>query len=215
VCAAGLSLGVLMLGVAGCGSGDPETHANDDTDKADDLGAQLGQAVGASTTVPATTSTAPPQAVQTLAIASVATPAEAPNGQDACQPANPTSFAASNLNDGDVETGWRMPGDATGQELTITLDGPRNIRQVGLVPGYAKVDPCDDTDRFVQNRRVLQVTWIFDDGTTVTQDLREAPEMQPVGVTATSTTIRLRIDAVTQPGGKDYTAMSEIGVRGY
>jgi hypothetical protein len=204
-----------MAGLAGCGSDDPETRANDDTDKPDDLGAQLGQAVGAETTVPATTTTAPPQPVRSLTIASVAAPAEAPNGQDACQPAHVTSFAASNLNDGDVETGWRMPGDATGQELTITLDGTRNIRQVGLVPGYAKVDPCDYTDRFVQNRRVLAVTWIFDDGTTVSQDLREAPEMQPIGVTATSTTVRLRIDAVTEPGGKDFTAMSEIGVRGY
>ncbi len=206
-------LAALLSGMGGCGNDDQGTNTGDGLGGTAKHGADLGEAVGEQTTLPPSTSTTGPALpVRTLPIRSVAVPAEAPVGNDFC--GNPTTFGAANLFDGVVDTAWRMAGDATGEELTITLDGSHDIREVGLVPGYAKVDTCDGSDRFPQNRRVLKVTWLFDDGTTVSQDLRDASEMQSVGVTATSSTIRMRIEAVTEPGGRDFTAVSELGVRG-
>jgi hypothetical protein len=160
------------------------------------------------TTAPTTTTTAP---VTDLAISGVSAPATAADGNDAC--GNPTTFAASNLTDGVTETAWRMDGDGTGQSLTIDLGGEYHVDSVAMVPGYAKVDPCDQTDRFPQNGRPAGVTWIFDDGTEVPQSLGDSPEAQSVGVDATTSTIVLRIDGVT-PGERDYTAISELAVRG-
>ena len=40
---------------------------------------------------------------------------------------------------------------------------------IGIVPGYAKTDPVDGTDRYAQNRRISAVRYTFDDGSAVTQ----------------------------------------------
>ncbi len=37
------------------------------------------------------------------------------------------------------------------------------------MPGYAKTDPVDGTDRYAQNRRISAVRYTFDDGSAVTQ----------------------------------------------
>jgi hypothetical protein len=163
------------------------------------------------TTAPTTTTTAagPPRA---LPIARVAVPGTAANGNDAC--GDPTSYGAGNLTDGNAQTAWRVDGDASGEWLTIALDGPHRIRSVGLVPGYAKVDPCDGTNRFAENRRPTAVTWQFEDGTQTTQRLRDAGEMQTVSVDAQASIIRMRLDSVTGNPGRDYTAVSEIAVTG-
>jgi hypothetical protein len=58
------------------------------------------------------------------------------------------------------------------------------------------------------------VTWSFDDGTTVTQQLADAGEMQRVSVDTVSTTVSLRIDAVTANPERDFTAISEVSVQG-
>jgi hypothetical protein len=38
------------------------------------------------------------------------------------------------------------------------------------VPGYAKTDVKDGTDRYAQNRRISAVEYAFDDGRTFTQN---------------------------------------------
>jgi hypothetical protein len=142
----------------------------------------------------------------------VAVPATAANANDAC--GDSTSYGAGNLTDGNPQTAWRMDGDGSGEWLTIVLNGSHRIRSVGLVPGYAKVDPCDGTDRFAENRRPTAVTWQFEDGTERTQRLRDAGEMQTVSVDAQANVIRMRLDGVTGNTGRDYTAVSEIAVTG-
>jgi actin-like ATPase involved in cell morphogenesis len=164
-----------------------------------------------STTRRTTTTTAPPQPVE-VGIVGAAAPAEAATGNDACN--NPTSYAATNMVDGAEDTAWRVDGDATGTTLAFDLGGSYRVLNVGLVPGYAKVDPCDGADRFVQNRRPTSVTWIFDDGTTVSQQLADAPDMQRVSVDAVSSSVQLRIDGVTGDPERDFTAISEVSVQG-
>ncbi len=80
-------------------------------------------------------------------------------------------YPASNMADGDPATCWRMNGDGTGQALTISIPGDARITSVGLINGYAKVDPTTGDDRYRQERRITHVTWQVPDGTAVEQSL--------------------------------------------
>jgi len=108
-------------------------------------------------------------------------------------------------------------GDATGDTLTITLTGATRVTKVGLVPGYAKVDPCTGDNRFVELRRISKVRWSFDGGAFVDQNLDvNNASMQYITVPGkvVTGTILLRIEATVAPGNPalDHTPISEIGV---
>ncbi|WP_203338152.1 NADase-type glycan-binding domain-containing protein [Nocardioides limicola] len=126
-------------------------------------------------------------------------------------------FEAANMVDGDPETTWRMPGDGTGEELLLTLTSQTRLVEVGLINGYAKTDKVgpDEVNWYRQNRRITEVTWIFDDGTEVIQSLEEHRRPQTMRIDPVITTsVRVRIDEVTAPGqgprGRNFTAVSEI-----
>jgi hypothetical protein len=208
-----------------CGGGDggdqasggsgQTTEGASGADRGEAVGAAAGDAANSTTTsttaATTTTTTAPPNPVA-LTVTSVSAPSTAPSGVDACQ--TPTSYDAGHLTDGAADTAWRMPGDATGQTLTLDLGAERRVLRVGLAPGYNKVDPCDGTDRWEQNRRPTTVTWLFDDGTETRQTLADTRDMQTLAVDATTTTIGLRIDGTTAAPGRDFTAVSEVSVQG-
>jgi hypothetical protein len=132
------------------------------------------------------------------------------------------TFAATHLLDGDPETCWRTPGDATGKAITFGFAEPIEMSAVGLVNGYAKTasDASGTYDWYAGNRRTLEVEWTFDDGTVLTQDLRQTRRMQTVtldeGVVTERVTVRLL--EVTPPGSgrasRNYTALSEVSLRG-
>jgi hypothetical protein len=178
---------------------------------------------------PAPSPIAPSQAVT---VSAAATPAPFPTATrlagvataDVTAPDNvdgvgrPVSYAAANLMDGDPATTWRATGDVRGSSLRITFAAPRLVTVVGLVNGYAKVDPATGLDRYVEERRVTAVTWSFDDGTSYVQELDDGVravqrmEIEPVR----SGVVTLRIDATTPPGDldRDYTAISEVELLG-
>lgn len=130
---------------------------------------------------------------------------------------NLVAYEASQMGDGNPATAWRTAGDATGGTITVTLTEPGVVTRVGLVNGYAK--QVAGVDWYPNNRRILAVTWGFDNGSSIEQSFAERPDMQwlkiPPGETST---ITITIDAVTPPGsgslGRDYTAISEVSVRG-
>ena len=73
------------------------------------------------------------------------------------------------------ETAWRCPG-AGGHTIGMDTDFDWAIYQLGLVPGYAKVDPASGADRFTDNYATTQVVWRLWDGTSwhrVVQDIAE------------------------------------------
>jgi hypothetical protein len=158
-----------------------------------------------------TSTTLPPIPVD-LAVTKVDVPATSEDSTDGC--GSNVDFDAPLLADGQSDTAWRMDGDGSGQSLTLHLDGSHRVVSVGLIPGYARVDPCDGTARFTQNRRITKVTWQFDDGTTVAQALSDSAEMQMVAVSAEASTVTLHIDGVTGEPERDFTAISEVDVRG-
>jgi hypothetical protein len=133
---------------------------------------------------------------------------------------NKTSYDASNMLDGDPTTAWEMPGDGSGKELTFTLPGATHLTEVGLVNGYAKTgrQGGKKMDWYAGNRRVLAVEWVFDDGSSVEQDLRKTRDMQTTHVDVTTTTVRLRLVRVSAPGKgpdrRNMTAVSEVRLGG-
>jgi hypothetical protein len=141
----------------------------------------------------------------------------APDNADAA--GTRVSYAAANVVDGDPATTWRAVGDARGRRLRVTFPAPRVVTGVGLVNGYPKRDPATGVDRYPEGRRVLAVTWVFDDGTTYPQTLGDGVRgMQRLGVDPVRTAgVWVRIDATAPPGDadRDYTAISEIELLGH
>jgi serine/threonine protein kinase len=149
-----------------------------------------------------------------LTPASVTASTIAEEAVDACEQVVP--YDPKRVADGDSETAWRTPGAAIGESITFTFAEPVVVTRVGLIPGYSKVDPCDQTDRFPQNRIIERVRWVFGDGTEADQSFEPFPEIQRINVTTEPTrTVTVEIADTTPHGGRDYTVISEIEVEGY
>jgi hypothetical protein len=97
------------------------------------------------------------------------------------------------------------------------LPGPVHITQVGLIPGYDKIDDCTAADRFEQMRKVTGVTWRFADGTSVPQAFTPERTMQTMAVDVVTTTVVVEIAGTTPPGASElnFTPISEVSLVGY
>jgi hypothetical protein len=147
-------------------------------------------------------------------VTEVEVPATAPASADLS--GRPVTFGAHNLVDGDLQTAWRMAGDGAGGSITLTFARPVTLTSVGLINGYAKKYP--GYNGYWLNRKVTQVRWTFEDGSTVTQDLRRVTRMQTIPVHPGPTS-SLKIDIVTtvpsnKANSRDYTAISELALVG-
>jgi serine/threonine protein kinase len=137
----------------------------------------------------------------------------APSSTDAA--GDPVNYLPGNVIDGDVETAWRMPGNGHGGRITLLFDDPVEVVRIGLIPGYAKTDPQTGADRFFQDRIITSVRYLVPGRPPTTQTFRPVPIPQSVRLRATTSRIEVRILDTTEPGGLDYTAISEIYVYGY
>lgn len=168
-----------------------------------------------------TTATKPPTGAATdvAGLAQATAPSHAPAGVDFA--GRPVTFVAPNMVDGAADTCWRTPGDATHTVLTFRLDQPTVITKVGLINGYAKtVFPGGRRfDWYHGDRRVLSVDWVFDDGTTVSQQFSDSRTLQTMTVDAvTTSSVQVRITSVSSPGrgkaARNDTAISEVSLVG-
>ena len=191
---------------------------------------QANQSPTPRSTAPETSASAPSEstsesapagdAIDVAGQATATAPRNAPPNVDAF--GNSTTYVAGNMLDGSPSTCWRMAGDASGSELTFALAAPTTLTQVGLINGYAKTALIGGRklNWYAGNRRVLSVQWVFDDGTTLDQQLRSTKRMQTIGLeTPVSTsTVTLRLVSVSAPGtgrsARDYTAVSEVSLVG-
>lgn len=165
-------------------------------------------AAPAPSAAPAPAAPAVPGPVAATVIASSATgPA-----QNGC--GDTTSYDATNVLDGNKATAWRTAGDGTGQTLQFTLSGKTHLAQVGLIPGYDKIDDCSGADRFTQMRKVTTAKWTFADGTSVQQSFRPERTLQSTPVDVVTTSVVLEITGTTSPDGLDYTPVSEVAFTG-
>jgi hypothetical protein len=110
-------------------------------------------------------------------------------------------------------------GVACRSVLTLQLTRPGTITSVGLINGYAKIDPLTGDNRYARDRRITRVTWIFPSGTQLTQTLSDRTRtLQTLSVPSPETTevIFLRIDRTLPPSkhALDYTAISSVDIEG-
>ncbi len=129
---------------------------------------------------------------------------------------NPVTYGADNAVDGILDTTWRVPGTGIGESLRLEFAAPIVIEEVQIIPGYAKIDPYDGTNRFLQNRRIRRVRLEFSDGTSTEAQLIEQMTLQPIQVASVTTDfVRIVVLETTDPGatdGRDFTAISEVVV---
>jgi hypothetical protein len=215
------TVAVVLLLVAGVGTwlllaGDEDQIASGGPPAASSVPTTTHDATPSSD--PATPDASPePPAGDVATDSTVRVPATAPPGEDVA--GNAIDYSGDNMLDGVPETTWRMAGDGSGAELTVTLPRKTRLRSVGLINGYAKTarDPGGrELDWYHGNRRVESVEWVFDDGTVVPQDLGDTPAVQNIDVDVTTTTVVLRLVTVSAPGagraGRDYTAVSDLSL---
>lgn len=159
-----------------------------------------------------------PADVASLATAKV--PATAAPGTDF--DGNAVRYEARNMLDGVPTTCWRMPGDGSGETITLELAEETELTSVGLINGYAKTDTDGSgrtLDWYAGNRKVLSVEWAFDDGSVVSQDLTRTRKLQRTDIDpVTTSTVQLRLVTVSPPGQgpsrRDYTAISDLALVG-
>jgi len=147
-----------------------------------------------------------------LAPVGVQASATAPDSQDAA--GNPVSFDAADAVDGDPTTAWRVPGNGVGDYLILTFDRPVHVQGIAMIPGYAKVDPVDGSDRFVQNRRVSSAQFEFSDGQILAFSYTDDAEPQYAAIGLETTEVTMRI-ITTTTAQRDFTAVSELQVYGW
>jgi len=146
----------------------------------------------------------------------VSASSSSPSSSDACS--NAVTYAPSNVVDGDTSTAWQVAGEGVGHTISFELPPNTTITSVGLVPGYDKVDPCQGTDRYLQNRRVTQVRWGFGSGDEEVQNLDVSRRaIQHVDLEPIRTAL-VTMQIVATVAGSDPTAdtaISEIEIIGH
>jgi hypothetical protein len=162
---------------------------------------------------------APSDASQSGQVASL-TPTQVKVGCQAPQTTDgagsPVYYVPEHMVDGKMNTAWRCNGDGVGQVVTFEFPPGTTIVEVGLVNGYAKVDPASGAKRYGEYRRITKVTWTFANGTSFQQSLKDGIKtVQRLSIPsqpAEHTT--LTIEASTEPGstarGRDAVVISEV-----
>ena len=223
--ASGVALAVLLLGAVWIAtSRQGAAYAVDNSNASDSYNGSnstSGSGDTANPPEPSTSDTSTPvstidPAQSRQVAASVSAPPQAPDAVDGA--GNPVSYPASNMLDDDPSTAWRMVGDGSGSDITVSLDQSRTVTSLGMINGYAKTDSSTGTDRYSQERQITQVTWTLDNGQTVTQQLTNStsPQLIDLNTPTSASSVTLHIDSTTGPGDPhfDFTAISEVVVNG-
>lgn len=131
---------------------------------------------------------------------------------------NPITYNAANALDGRTDTTWRVDGDGTGEFILLEFAEPIRVHEIQLIPGYAKIDRYDGTDRFLQNRRVRRVRFEFSDGSSVEARFTDQPVLQSAHIEpVVSRYVRIVIVETIESSmrdKRDFTPISEIVVMG-
>jgi hypothetical protein len=125
-------------------------------------------------------------------------------------------YLPEQMSDGRMNTAWRCNGNGVGQVVTFGFPAGTTIAQVGLVNGYAKVDPGSGVQRYREYRRITTVTWTFANGTSFQQSFDDGVDtVQKLSIPPQSgDQVTLTIEATTEPGstarGRDAVLISEV-----
>jgi hypothetical protein len=129
---------------------------------------------------------------------------------------NPVYYVPEQMFDGKMSTAWRCNGNGIGQVVTFEFPTGTTIVEVGLVNGYAKVDPASGAERYGEYRRITKATWTFANGASFQQSLEDGVKaVQRLSVPSQpGDQVTLTIEASTGPGsnarGRDAVLISEV-----
>jgi len=124
-----------------------------------------------------------------------------------------TSYEPERAVDGDPTTAWRCAGDGVGQSLTVTFGSPVRIDRVGLIPGLAKTDPADGTDRYAQNRRIAAVRITTDAGHAAEARLDTSTgnrAVQTIGLAAPVVTRTITVSILSSVPGTPQNGLAAV-----
>jgi hypothetical protein len=123
------------------------------------------------------------------------------------------SFAPAKLIDQDWNTGWGASDhDGAGKSITVQFKTRVHLREIGLVPGFAKIAQrwskdkskrCKVAAAFPLNHIVKKVSFTFDNGTSVVHQYRQEPTMQAASVDVTTRSVVITINETKLPPGAD------------
>jgi hypothetical protein len=163
---------------------------------------------------------APPSGTQPSGQVAWLTPTQVSVGCQAPQSTDgagdPVVYVPEQMVDGSMNTAWRCNGNGVGQVVTFEFPAGTTIAEVGLVNGYAKVDPGTGVERYREYRRIIQVTWTFANGAAFQQSLSDGVEtVQKLSIPPQSgDQVSLTIEASAEPGstarGRDAVVISEV-----
>ncbi|HJZ48272.1 MAG TPA: protein kinase [Roseiflexaceae bacterium] len=160
----------------------------------------------------------PPREIAPLTPESVSASAHSTPNVDS--QGNTVTYDPANAVDGKNDTTWRVDHDGLEQWLQLDFASEVEVKKIGIIPGYDKIDPFDGTDRFAQNRVVKQVRLEFSDGTSQEASFERQRDMQFVELPEAIRTRFVRI-VITDtyppppaPDGRDFTPISEVVVEG-
>ena len=207
------ALGLLLVGLLSLPGGL--------ADEGGDLALDLTPAAGATpapppdTAAPPSPTTTPPSDPEPVRLRPAQVEASATAEPSVDGAGQPVGFETANLVDGRPDTAWRVDGDGIGHTLSFRFDRTVHLQAIGLLPGYAKVDPASGTDRFSQNRRVTTATYHFDSSPPVAVRFSDAPDLQWLKVDATTSAVVVEITGSTEAAERDYTAVAEVQFTGW
>ena len=212
--AGGIFLGAMFFG-GGSGDSSGATQAQVGNSQASGQGSLSGSRPGGATQHTGTPlDPARVGPVQPVAVTATCT---ALPGVDAA--GNPVTYKANLTLDGVAATAWRCPGSAVGQRLVFDFGRTVTLTSVGLIPGYAKVDPVDGTNRFAENHTVTGVTWQFDSSRFQNQAIPSPSpslaEFPLAGGVQTRRVVLTIAGTGNDTATRDFTAISEVQFVGY
>jgi hypothetical protein len=174
----------------------------------------------ASGSAEASVNEAAPSAASSSRQATSATPTRVKVGCQAPQTTDdagsPVYYVPEQMVDGRMNTAWRCNGNGIGQVVTFEFPPGTTIVEVGLVNGYAKVDPASGAKRYGEYRRITKATWTFANGTSFQQSLEDGVKtVQKLSIPSQpADEVTLTIEASTGPGsnarGRDAVLISEV-----
>lgn len=119
---------------------------------------------------------------------------------------NTVTYVPGNVTDEDPATAWRCDGDGVNQSISVQLPKDSTVARVGLINGYAKVDPKSHEQRYPEYRRITKVRWTFSNGATFDQQLSDgvqAVQHMNIPLQKGVDGVRVTIVSSTDPGQSD------------
>lgn len=139
-----------------------------------------------------------------------------PPSNDACTPPHKTTFVPQNIIDGKLDTAWRVNGNGSNSLLQFVFRTPVVIKEIRVVPGYAKKDPCIPTLDWCYRNHIPKTVRINASTYSGVFKLTKVCKWQVIHIPDIETSeVSITIIDIYPGSDRNYTPISEIKFFGY